>query len=193
MKRNHGKHIEKVQPGQNFGNWLVVDLVFNEKAGRTDALCKCGCGKTEKLVQINDLISKVSTGCRKCRHLRLNIPQHKRTDGRSYQVAKVYGQYRHGAIYRNLDFDLTREDVERLMFAPCHYCGHPGRIISGMKKKWWEMFPHNGIDRKNSSLGYKKNNVVTCCVICNRGKNALSYKEFKQYIKDIRENTYGSI
>lgn len=191
MKRNQGKHIKNINKGDEFGNWKVIELKFNEKAGRTDALCNCKCGKTTKLVQINDLISKVSTGCRKCRHLRLEIPQHQRSNGRSYQVAKVYGQYKHSARYRNLDFNITREDVEKLMFAKCHYCGHPGRILSGQKKKWWELFPHNGIDRKDSTKGYFIENVVTCCVICNRGKNSLSYKEFKKYIKDIKENTYG--
>lgn len=46
----------------------------------------------------------------------------------------------------------------------------------------------NGIDRKNNDLGYVASNCVPCCVICNRGKNNMSYNDFVSYISRIKNS-----
>jgi len=46
----------------------------------------------------------------------------------------------------------------------------------------------NGLDRVDSSKGYIKDNVVTCCENCNRAKLDLTQQEFFAMIKSIYEN-----
>ena len=41
---------------------------------------------------------------------------------------------------------------------------------------------YNGIDRKNSNLGYSLENIVPCCFICNRGKSNMNYEDWKNYL-----------
>ena len=42
---------------------------------------------------------------------------------------------------------------------------------------------YNGIDRLDSSLGYTKDNIVTCCKICNYAKNKMKFEDFKMDIE----------
>jgi len=37
----------------------------------------------------------------------------------------------------------------------------------------------------NSNIGYVSDNVVSCCTICNFGKNKLSYDEYISWINDL--------
>lgn len=42
---------------------------------------------------------------------------------------------------------------------------------------------YNGIDRVNNNEGYTLLNSLSCCIICNRAKNSLSYGEFIEWVK----------
>ncbi|PWT75534.1 MAG: hypothetical protein C5B59_08630 [Bacteroidetes bacterium] len=69
---------------------------------------------------------------------------------------------------RGIALELSYEEwIAIVNGAPCHYCGH--EITS----------KGSSLDRKNSSLGYTKDNVVPCCVPCNRIRNEdiVSYEE----------------
>lgn len=65
--------------------------------------------------------------------------------------------------------DLTFEEYCAILAKSklkCHYCG------SKLNSTGY------GLDRKDSNKGYTKDNVVTCCGMCNRTKNCyLSYEE----------------
>lgn len=71
------------------------------------------------------------------------------------------------ARYRNIEFSLSLEEfLELHTSAHCHYCGG-------------ELPPSgHGLDRKDSTRGYFKENLVTCCSECNRIKSDKhSYEE----------------
>jgi 5-methylcytosine-specific restriction endonuclease McrA len=69
---------------------------------------------------------------------------------------------------RGFDFDLTMEDVEVLMNAPCHYCGDKN---------------NPQIDRKDNARGYTRDNVVPACKRCNTVKgHLLTYEEMLKVI-----------
>jgi 5-methylcytosine-specific restriction endonuclease McrA len=78
-----------------------------------------------------------------------------------------YSRLKYEAKRRKLEFSLTREEYAQLRNgASCHYCGGP--------------LPDYGyaLDRKDSSQGYTRDNVVPCCRICNHAKgDELSYTE----------------
>ncbi len=63
-------------------------------------------------------------------------------------------------------FDITNGD--------CFYCGSP---------------PPNGVDRKNSDRGYFKNNIVSCCSVCNYMKGDMNLNDFKKQVKKIHRFT----
>lgn len=43
------------------------------------------------------------------------------------------------------------------------------------------------MDRKQGDIGYIKENLVTCCLKCNKAKNTMNYLEFKNYIQTLIE------
>jgi len=78
-----------------------------------------------------------------------------------------YDSYKRRADMKGLDFDLTLNDFFNLIKKDCYLCG----IKSDNSHR-------NGIDRKDSSLGYKHDNCYPCCSECNYMKNNYSYELF---------------
>jgi hypothetical protein len=76
--------------------------------------------------------------------------------------------FRYKAAKRGHPVELSFEEWSTLITnAVCHYCEEPLQEKSG-----------GGLDRKDSTLHYTKDNVVPCCINCNRMKNnILSYDE----------------
>lgn len=96
---------------------------------------------------------------------------------------RLYNAYKHSAEIRNIDLELTKEDFRNMIFEPCFYCGHKGDNNYSHQKHLGIL--HNGIDRINSSIGYTKNNIVTCCKRCNFSKRDLSYQDWINYLNRI--------
>lgn len=113
----------------------------------------------------------------------------------SIQKRKKYGEslknrvidyYKGNARKRNLEFNLKNEEMIKLMDGNCYYCGIEPFNIMKHKNSYGEI-KYNGIDRLDSSKGYIKGNVVSCCKRCNRMKNTYTEKEFLLIIKNIYE------
>jgi hypothetical protein len=85
---------------------------------------------------------------------------------------RKYYQYQKGAERRNMEFALSFEDYVNLQALPCVYCG-------GKTK--------NGIDRVDNSVGYCKENCVTCCAVCNKMKLTHSKQFFIEQCKKIAQ------
>jgi len=75
-----------------------------------------------------------------------------RTKNISYRINK----YKKGAKERGFLWELTNEEAALFWQVPCEYCGI---TINGL-----------GIDRVDSSIGYRLSNCVPCCTMCNRMK-----------------------
>jgi hypothetical protein len=95
---------------------------------------------------------------------------------------KIIGRYRRLAAKRNLEFDLTSEQLNKLFVGNCHYCGIEPSMIN---RNDGGEFTFNGIDRKTPELGYTKSNCVSCCKPCNWAKGLTSYKDFTTYLDRI--------
>lgn len=80
-----------------------------------------------------------------------------------------YSRYCTGAKKRNLLFELTIEDFNKLSPGKCHYCGDDSA----------------GIDRIDNTIGYIIDNCVPCCKSCNLMKRDYSYNEFLHKIQKI--------
>lgn len=94
----------------------------------------------------------------------------------SYAVRIVHG-FSHRAKRRGIPYELTQFETIRLVQEPCFYC-----------KATYTLPLHNGIDRVDNSLGYTKENSVSCCKWCNYAKNIMTIEEFKSHIIKMYEN-----
>lgn len=80
--------------------------------------------------------------------------------------------YKKSAKDRGLIFGFTLDEFVKIIKKPCHYCGGEGY----------------GIDRLDSSIGYLKGNVVSCCSMCNRMKWAYTEEDFIHQCTKISDN-----
>lgn len=72
---------------------------------------------------------------------------------------------------RNLDVDLSYDEYQALMEAPCTYCGVPAAL---------------GVDRVDSAGNYTPENCVSCCAFCNRAKWKLSPAVYREWISKVK-------
>lgn len=98
----------------------------------------------------------------------------------------TFSNYRHRALKKNLEFNLTKEEFEYLCLKKCIYCSRD----STQQNK-------SGIDRINSNLGYFKENCQPCCSECNYMKGTLSHDHFIECLKRIAKKNvninYGGL
>lgn len=112
-----------------------------------------------------------------------------RKNGRTRTTEKAFtngrhNSYKQSALKRNIDFDLTPEDVHDIIIQDCIYCGQKP-LLRNIKYIKGIQYPHNTIDRIDSNKGYTKSNIQPCCKICNIMKNSLTSIEFLEHIKKV--------
>lgn len=88
-----------------------------------------------------------------------------------------YVKYKLKAKERNIEFELSFGEFINFWNSRCFYCGD---TIIGI-----------GLDRIDSGLGYKLDNIVPCCCVCNKMKMELSQKIFIEQCDKISKNTIG--
>lgn len=103
-------------------------------------------------------------------------------------ISVLYRKYKDAARKRNLNFELDINEFSKLIFNNCHYCGSAPSNIQKSKNVKKTPLKYNGIDRMNNLYGYIKTNVVTCCIVCNRGKSNLEYNEWINYLQNLVNN-----
>lgn len=97
---------------------------------------------------------------------------------------------------KNIEFNLSYKDLENLVFNPgshCYYCGskaisrssYPSKTSINKLKKGKKPSKHFkkgrkrlGLDRIDNNKGYTRDNVVPCCIKCNRAKYTYTEQEF---------------
>jgi len=94
---------------------------------------------------------------------------------------ELFKKYEKCAKDRGLLFLLTKEKFWELTVQDCHYCGvAPSNVWQ--KGRYNGDYIWNGVDRKDSSIGYQLGNCVPCCSTCNKAKGSLSYVSFITWI-----------
>ena len=149
------------------------DVVLRK--GRIKHLCP-NCETREKAVSVS---GKRLGYCREC-HNRISKENRevKKTDRTNFKwsvkgASAVYHRYKKGAEKRGLVWELSKREFEQLIQMECDLCGVSASDSEGMKHKT----PFNGIDRRDSDLGYTLANSVPCCWDCNRMKGEETLKE----------------
>ncbi len=171
--------------GEVFKNWRVLQHaglhgLNSYRRGNNQRqvnfwLVECTNCKTVCEKDINNM--QRSKGCRECGLL----PR-----GR-IGLGKLYRTYKAGATVRGLGFQLTVEEFESLTRLRCFYCGKLPDLISSCGAEWGS-YLYNGIDRKDSDVGYILSNCLPCCHICNRGKLTMPFEDYCAHVRQMYRN-----
>jgi hypothetical protein len=80
-------------------------------------------------------------------------------------IDQRYIRYQKSASQRDKEWGIDKHIASNLFLMPCNYCGREASEEMGL----------NGIDRVNNSVGYRTDNVVSCCGECNaiKGRHSL--------------------
>lgn len=171
--------------GKRFGRLLVINLHGTIK-GRAFWNCICDCGKL-KIANSILLTTEQTTSCG-CKSKDINRKRLRLPQGISGFNTKKRN-YIHGAIKRNLEFNLTDEELHILFKGNCFYCNIEPRQVSIHQTRNGEKdhsrYIYNGIDRVDNNKGYNKDNCVSCCKFCNRVRLYCTQKEFLEWIDRI--------
>lgn len=173
--------------GQTFWRLTVIkqveDYVSPSGFHRAQWLCKCECGK-EIVVRSNAF----KTGNTKsCGCLSMDLKKQRLPNNRGV-INQIILQYKRHARDRNLDWNLSYDDVVEIIQKPCFYCGTE-KSNHFTTKHCKEGYDYNGIDRVDSRKGYEINNVVPCCKTCNVAKNNMNQKDFILWVHKVAQYT----
>jgi len=184
--------------GRKFGRLLVVsitdDIIDDEGKYRIAYLCNCDCGK-EAIVRRHGLQNP--NGPRSCGCLAFDTRSALGLSKRLYEphiaTARAIFQFRYS------DGDLTFDDFYDLSQKHCHYCGtapnttynkfiHRGEAKNSQHAMDNGNFTYNGLDRIDSSLPHNKDNVVSCCIMCNAAKSDHNQDEWGEWVCTVYNN-----
>jgi len=145
--------------GKVYGKLTVLYRVENDSHGNARWLCKCFCGTLKNILGQQLTKGQSSCGC---------VTSHLRPYESLYNRLKTMTRHEVNLTYEEFE-EFTKERL-------CHYCG---------KELVWQVrYAGRGgwqLDRKDSSMGYSKDNCVPCCKRCNFGKGrGFTYEEWKQ-------------
>lgn len=190
MRKKYGYSIAQVEVGKKFNDWTAIEYV-----GMAKWLFECACGK-QKVCDAYSVVSGKSKRCQGCGN-RAKAEKRK-ISGDHVAARQSYAKYRSTAKNRGIYFDLTFDEYYEMAKKDCEYCGSPPEggywEKSSYRQEWQDPFISNGIDRFDNSKGYSYNNCVSCCIDCNRAKNAMSVDKWKDKIKcwsDWLEKTHS--
>ena len=130
--------------------------------------CRCDCGKFVEVTSLS-LATKNTRSCGCLKTVSITaMNRHKRKPPGHSAKHGLWLRYQQGAQARGYCWELGKEEFLALAAGDCYYCGDPPcrLVCSGKYSKCLT----NGVDRKNNSLGYTKENCVSCCTKCNVGK-----------------------
>ena len=160
--------------GLTFGRLTVVERVRIKQGDRIPYAfrCLCSCG-TEKICQGSHLRSGSTKSCGCLR--REMLPSTKYLPGAHF----VIKEYKQSAKTRKLDWALSDDAALSIIESNCYYCGDtPSKVTVPPGRSVSVEYVYNGIDRKDSSLGYVPENIVPCCTRCNYAKRNYSHDDF---------------
>lgn len=139
------------------------------------------CNKCEKELPTDSFPARrsVCQDCYKaqCAEYRANNVEDIRA--RDRRPKSRFSNQRCQARKRGLSWDLTLEEFSDLIKKPCHYC--EGELNE----------TGSALDRVDMNDGYRVNNVVPCCDVCNTARSSIFTSEEMQklgaVITDIRK------
>lgn len=170
-----------IVPGMRINSLVVIGRAPATSYRYVPWICRCDCGELVRKPN-RVLVSGKAKTCVKCwrevkRHsLRGEI-------GRS-TFTVILRNYQNSAKERDLPYNMTDTEMEKLFKSPCHYCGRPPYRVKKVKKLHGD-YTFTGVDRTDPKQGYSPDNCVPCCRECNFLKSTLAQDEFLQWVRKV--------
>jgi len=166
--------------GRKFGRLTVIEIqgfIPRSGHGRGDSmwLCSCNCGN--KLIVMGKSLRSGNTQSCGCLRLERLSEAVSKPNGEAGKNA-VLNSSKQTAMKKGRIWKLSDEFATELMLQNCFYCG----AVPQNKSR---DFIYNGLDRIDNSKGYTPENVVPCCIHCNRAKRTRSVDEFLEWVKEV--------
>ena len=161
---------------QRFGKLLIIER--KRENNTTFYICNCDCGNQTTTTHSN----LVSGSCKSCGCLVQETRGKERLPIKDVVFRAVLWSYKRNAKSRNYEWNLEDKDFYQMIFTNCYYCkSEPSNSFRWRYKYEEIIYPVNGVDRIDNTIGYIKNNCVPCCRTCNSAKGELSLIEFKDW------------
>lgn len=134
-----------------------------------------GCGETKPLIYFGRKSSGGKFGrrhiCKDCKR--------KEDETRDGSIGRRMQKWRWGATKRDIEWGIDIDYLKTLE----KKCFYTGTKLTHQRNRYNTI----SLDRKDSSKGYIKGNVVFCCATINVMKMQLSVKEFKNWCRKVTE------
>jgi hypothetical protein len=171
----------KYEVGKRFHSYIIVSPLPTKQTdcGRTYTqwLCLCDCG-----VKFANTTKQIQKGRKSCGCLRDRSQFKNKSDREVIGNTKLF-HYQAGAKRRGIPWDLPKDQFVDMLFSKCSYCEQEPYLL--VKRTNHEALV-NGVDRRDSSLGYSLENCVSCCKFCNFAKNSSTEEEFMKWIGRVK-------
>lgn len=187
-----------VQVGCKYGRLTIIEKSQKKgRHGQSYYICKCDCGDiTETSGGSMNSGSTKSCGC----YNKERVQESHRLGIGESTYNRIEKTYQRNAKNRKIPYILSKEQFRFLISQNCHWCGEEPKpknhyysdgdrnrigieVTEEWAKKQWVLV--NGIDRVDSSLGYRIENCVPCCFLCNEMKMDKSEIEFLEHMEKI--------
>lgn len=146
------------------------------------SVCECG---TEKILPVGDIQRGNTKSCGCLAHEFRTAKKGLRFGDGVAPFRCLYRQYKCSARHKKRDFQLTVEEFKNIINKNCSYCNcEPSTVLCNPNVES-DCLYYNGIDRKDSGIGYLLENSIPCCTSCNFAKSDLTEKEFLDKVEAI--------
>jgi hypothetical protein len=128
--------------------------ISKKEISKDNVIIACDCKKSRMGMPIPDFIKACSNIVNYQFHAIKNTQMVVYVQGpsRVSHQGSSFSAHRRAATAKGIPHELTEEDYVKLQNSECYLCGIQGDI---------------GIDRKDSEIGYTKDNSYPCCSACN--------------------------
>jgi len=161
-----------------FGLLTVESYSHKDKFNNKIWKCKCDCGN-DTFVSTASLRKGTTTSC-KCNQYKKGKNVHNYS-GYEDITGTRWNSIRGGAKARNLSFDISKEDIWKILLKQNYKCALSGIDVS---------FKNNtaSIDRINNDIGYSIDNVWIVHKDINLMRNKFNIEYFKEICNLITKN-----
>lgn len=158
--------------GQVFNELTVVGIGSKtKKSGNIYWICRCSCGNTVEISGDNLLNAKACGLC----------PASTNFKGVGELSSKYFSSLKFGAKQRNLEFNITKQELWDLFIKQDRKCALTGLDLNLNDRRCSKLLKTASLDRIDSSKGYIKNNIQWIHKDINRMKQHYSEKDFIYY------------
>lgn len=151
------KYKIDVYKGKIFSNWEVIDYSHLNEKFEQYWVCKCKCGLL-KSVRASHIVRGLSKGCSFCRGQATKGNVSKYWKGGKFIPQTIYTSLKHGAKNRNIDFNISIEEMEfqwKKQSGICIYTGTKLTLPIDAKDRSFNA----SLDRIDSSKSYTSDNI----------------------------------